>query len=43
MEEIDPKDSRKLRHIDRISKISETVRDGVLEKWLNYTKSENLN
>ena len=43
MDDIDPKDTVKLRYIDRIKKIPNEIRDGVLEKWLNYTKSENLN
>ena len=29
-------------YIDKIVAIPDEVRDGVIEKWLTYTKSENL-
>jgi hypothetical protein len=29
-------------YVDKIAAIPDNVRDGIIEKWLTYTKSENL-
>ena len=40
--EFDISASKSAAFSDKLRKISDPVRDGVIEKWITYSKSENL-